>query len=88
MKPSDYRIIDLKHAFEPIAMLTVSKWMREMGQDQIVEFRIYDMDLLENINRLFSIFEKRLSKEESYSKGKKYWRMVVRSKEGEIPKKS
>ncbi len=64
MEPIDYQVIDLKDAFEPIAMLKISNSLHEMGLNQKIEVRIYDSDMLVNFNRLFNGYANRLMKRE------------------------
>ncbi|MGD9976290.1 MAG: hypothetical protein AB7S77_24800, partial [Desulfatirhabdiaceae bacterium] len=70
------QVIDLKDAFEPIAMLKISNLLREMKQNQKIELRVYDLDMLVNINRLFNGFAGRLMKQEIPS-GNEAYRCVI-----------
>lgn len=75
-----HQVIDLKDTFEPIAMLHISKTLREMSWNQILEIRVYDLEFLKHINRLFTIYAPKLSKEESIMMPGGFWRLIIQPK--------
>jgi len=71
------QVIDLRNAFEPIALLNISQLCREMKISDTVEIRIEDSDFHGNLLRLLHCFPVRVLSDSKYAGSETGWQVII-----------
>jgi hypothetical protein len=71
------KLIDLRNAFEPIALLNISQLCREMKINDTVEIRVEDSDFHGNLLRLLHCFPVRVLADNICSGSETGWQVII-----------
>jgi hypothetical protein len=71
------QVIDLRNAFEPIALLNISQLCRTMKVNDTAEIRVADSDFHGNLLRLLHCFPVRVLADDRYSGSETGWHVII-----------
>ncbi len=71
------QMIDLKNAFEPIALLNISRLCREMNNNDTMEIQVEDTDFHGNLLRLLRCFPVRVLADNKCSGSETGWQVII-----------
>jgi len=71
------QVIDLRNAFEPIALLNISQLCREMKINDTVEIRVEDSDFHGNLLRLLHCFPVRVLSDSKCAGSETGWQVII-----------
>jgi len=71
------KLIDLRNAFEPIALLNISQLCREMKINDTMEIRVEESDFHGNLLRLLHCFPVRVLADNKCSGSETGWQVII-----------
>jgi TusA-related sulfurtransferase len=71
------QVIDLRNAFEPIALLNISQLCREMKTNDTMEIRVEDSDFHGNLLRLLHCFPVRVLSDNKCAGSETGWQVII-----------
>ena len=71
------KLIDLRNAFEPIALLNISQLCREMKINDTMEIRVEESDFHGNLLRLLHCFPVRVLTDNKCSGSETGWQVII-----------
>ena len=77
MDRTNSTVIDLRNAFEPIALLNISQLCRTMKVNDTAEIRVEDSDFHGNLLRLLHCFPVRVLADDRYSGSETGWHVII-----------